>query len=97
MESIIYTGKVCGAVASIVALIVLFSKLVRWVEMQKDQDLKIKNLEAKHDSDIKELKEELQLLTYSNLVVLKALQGDKTEVASVIDKIEKHLNEKAHK
>lgn len=97
MDNLIYIGKVCGAIASIIAVIVLFTKLVRWVDMQKEQDNRINKLEAKHDADIKDIKGELQLLTYSNLVVLKALQGDKAEVPSVIDKIEKHLNEKAHK
>ena len=84
-NSFITAGAVVAAVA---ALVTYFSKMVRWVDQQKKQD-----------ADIQAVKSELTLLTYGVLACLKGLkdQGQDGAVTEAIDKIEKHLNQEAHK
>ena len=95
-QSVITAAAFIGAVVAIVSY---FSKVVRWVDKQNEQDAKIDALEQHHDSDIKELKEEQTLLVYGVLACLKGLQekGCNGPVTETIDKIEKYLNEQAHK
>ncbi len=52
----------------------------------------------KHDAAIKENNEELALLTFGILACLKGVKelGANGPVTEAINKIEKHLNEKAH-
>jgi hypothetical protein len=54
--------------------------------------------QEKQDKEIKEIKEEQAILTYGILACLKGLreQGANGPVTEAINKIEKHLNEKAH-
>jgi len=54
--------------------------------------------QEKQDKEIKEIKEEQAILTYGILACLKGLreQGANGPVSEAINKIEKHLNEKAH-
>ena len=61
--------------------------IVRWVFRQQEQD-----------KDIKNIKEELCLLTYGVLACLKGQQeqGLNGPVTEAVTKIEKHLNQKAH-
>lgn len=105
-QSIITAGAVVSALAAIITLLV---KLVRWIDHQKEQDDDRAQLKAKHDKDMeairKELaaynhsiKEEQTLLTYGILACLKGLkeQGCNGPVTEAINKIEKHLNQKAH-
>ena len=74
-------------VAAIIALLSNFAKGVRWVDRQKAQD-----------SEIKDIKNEQSIITYGLLACLKGLseQGCDGPVTDAIDKIEKHLNVKAH-
>ncbi len=83
-QSIVTVAAVIGAIVAIVAY---FAKAVRWVDRQKKQD---KELAA--------MKEEQTILTYGVLACLKGLkeQGCNGPVTEAIDKIEKHLNQKAH-
>ena len=83
-QSIVTVAAVIGAIVAIVAY---FAKAVRWVDRQKKQD---KELAA--------IKEEQTILTYGVLACLKGLkeQGCNGPVTEAIDKIEKHLNQKAH-
>ena len=48
--------------------------------------------------DIKEIKEEMCLLTYAVLACLKGLkeQGCNGPVSEAIDKVERHINQAAH-
>ena len=95
VQSIITAASFLGAILAIVAI---FVKLVRWVDKQSEQDKIIKELEAKHDEDIKSLKEEQNLLVYGVLACLKGLQerGCNGPVSEAIDTIESYLNKKAH-
>lgn len=78
------------AAAVLTAVITLFgryNKLYDWIKKQDEQD-----------KEIKEIKEEQAILTYGILACLKGLkeQGCNGPVTEAINKIEKHLNEKAH-
>ena len=54
--------------------------------------------QTKQDSIIKDIQEEQTLLTYGVLACLKGLkeQGADGPVTEAIEKIEKHLNQRAH-
>lgn len=76
-----------AVLAAIIAILKYYNKGYDWVKQQ-----------AKQDQEIVGMKEEQQLLTYGVLACLKGLkeQGCDGAVTDAIDKIEKHLNEKAH-
>lgn len=84
--------------AAIIALAGYIFRARDWVKKQSGQDEQIKALEAHHDEDIKDIKSELQLLTYGINACLKGLkeQGCNGPVTEAINKIDKHLNERAH-
>lgn len=105
-QTIITAGAVIGALSAIIAL---FVKLVRFIDRQREQDAELKKLREKHDSEMSDfkkeesaqvaaIKQEQTLLTYGILACLKGLkeQGCNGPVTEAIDKIEKHLNQKAH-
>lgn len=85
-------------VAAVIALVTYFSKLVRWVDKQNEQDEEIKKLKQHHEDDIASIKEEQTLLVYGVLACLKGLreQGCNGPVTEAIGKYEKYLNQKAH-
>ena len=86
-------------VGAVIALVTYFSKLVRWVDKQNEQDTEIKKLKQHHEDDIASIKEEQTLLVYGILACLKGLseQGCNGPVTEAIGKYEKYLNQKAHK
>lgn len=94
-QTIITGGALLGAASALVAL---FVKLVRWVDRQKAQDLELQAIKAGHEADYNTVQEELTLLTYGVLSCLKGLQeqGCNGPVTAAINKMEKHLNQKAH-
>lgn len=83
-QSIITAGAV---IAAVMAILAYYNKWLRWVDRQNQQD-----------ADIKALKDDQALLTYGVLACLKGLkdQGCNGPVTEAINKIEKHLNKKAH-
>lgn len=83
-ETIIQCAAVLTAAGTITG--VIFA-IFRWFQKQKQQDI-----------DIAALKEESCLLTYGILACLKGLkeQGCNGPVTEAINKIEKHVNQKAH-
>ena len=84
-QTIITVAAVIGAIA---ALLKYISKGIKLVEKQSEQDEAIADIQT-----------EQAILTYGILACLKGLkeQGADGPVTEAIDKIEKHLNEKAHK
>jgi len=74
-------------VAAVIAIASTFAKSVRWVDRQKKQD-----------AELASIKEEQTLLTFGVLACLKGLkeQGCNGPVTEAINKIEKHINQKAH-
>ena len=94
-QTIITAGAVFGAA---MALIAAFAKAVRWMDKQKQQDNDIKELRETHNTDMDSMKHEQTLIVYGLLACLKGLkeQGCNGPVTEAINRIEKHLNEKAH-
>lgn len=86
-------------VGAVIALVTYFSKVVRWVDKQNEQDEEIQKLKKHHEDDIASIKEEQTLLVYGILACLQGLkeQGCNGPVTEAIGKYEKYLNQKAHK
>lgn len=84
-QTIITAAAVVGAVSALVGTLLA---VYRWYLRQNKQD-----------EEIKALKEEMCLLTYGVLACLKGLKekGCNGPVTVAIDKIEKHMNEEAHR
>lgn len=106
-QTIVLAGSVLGA---IIAFVTIGWKLFTWINHQKEQDNEIKRIEQKFDNELKELRnrhakeheetqEEQTLVIYGLLACLKGLaeQGCNGPVSEAIDKIEKHINKKAHR
>ena len=106
VDTLITAGAVLCAIVSFVTL---FWKLFKWIDHQKEQDQdiadmkthfeqEIKDLRDKHESDNSFIQEEQTLVIYGLLACLKGLkeQGCNGSVTEAIDKIEKHINQKAH-
>lgn len=95
-QSVITAAAVAGAV---IGLVTYFSKVVRWVDKQNEQDEAIKKLQKHHEEDIASIKEEQTLLVYGILACLKGLseKGCNGPVTEAISKYEKYLNQQAHK
>lgn len=87
-----------AVVGAVVGLVAYFSKAVRWFDKQNRQDTELHKLKKHHDEDIGDIKTEQTLLVYGVLACLKGLkeQGCNGPVTEAINKIEKHLNNKAH-
>lgn len=83
-QSIITAATFVGAV---IALVTYFSKVVRWVDKQNEQDKKIAGI-----------KDEQALLVHGVLACLKGLseQGCNGPVSEAINQFEEYLNQKAH-
>lgn len=83
-ETIIQYAAVLTAAGTIIGFVFA---IFRWFQKQKQQDI-----------DIAALKEEQCLLTYGILACLKGLkeQGCNGPVTEAINKIDKHINQKAH-
>ena len=87
-----------AVIAAVVAIAANFAKIVRWVDKQKKQDDAIKELRDTHSADVDHMKQEQTLIVYGLLACLKGLkeQGCNGPVTEAINKIENHLNQRAH-
>ena len=87
----------------------IFLIILKWLDKQKKTSEKVTELEAKeetdkkeiedkHDKDIKGIQSELCMLNYAVLAALDALcqQGYNGKVKEAQDKLSKHLNQQAH-
>ena len=65
---------------------------------QNKNPKKIEDLQTQHNKDIKELKDELCVLSYAMLAALDGLMQLKCNgnVTKAHDRLEKHLNQQAH-
>lgn len=79
--------SIAAVITAITTVVTRYNKLYDFVKRQEAQD-----------KAIKDIQEEQTLLTYGVLACLKGLkeQGANGPVTEAIDKIEKHINEKAH-
>ena len=66
---------------------------------QEKQTKDIEKLREQEKTDIEDMQDELCLLTYAVLACLKGLkeQGCNGPVTEAIGKVEKHINQKAHR
>ena len=94
-QTIITAGAV---LAALIAILRYYNRAYELVRKQGEQDQLIADLRKEMRDGMKDTKEEQQLLTYGVLACLKGLaeQGCDGTVTDAIDKIEKHLNAKAH-
>ena len=78
---------IAAVVTAIVTLFGRYNKVYDFIKRQEEQD-----------KTIKAIQEEQTLLTYGVLACLKGLheQGANGPVTEAIDKIEKHINKRAH-
>ena len=67
-------------------------------ELRQHHDDDIRQISTAHEESMKTIQEELTLLVYGQLACLKGLaeQGCDGPVTTSIDKIEKHINKRAH-
>lgn len=94
-QSVLTAAAVLSAFGVLIGCLV---RAVRWMDRQKNQDTEIKSLRETHVSDMGAMKQEQTLIVYGLLACLKGLkeQGCNGPVTEAINKIEKHLNQKAH-
>ena len=94
--TIITIASVIGALSAIGAVAY---KAIKWFQTQEQQTKDIENLKKQEKEDIKEIKDEMCLLTYAVLACLKGLkeQGCNGPVTEAIGKVEKHINQAAHR
>lgn len=88
-------SKVIGSIGVIVGVVFAF---VKWVLKQDKQSIDIKELNEQHTEDIKAVQEELCVVNYAILAALDALkqQGYNGGVTEARERLEKHINRKAH-
>lgn len=93
--TIITIAGVIGALCTIGAVAY---KAIKWFQAQEQQTKDIEKLKEQEKGDIKQIKEEMCLLTYAILACLKGLkeQGCNGPVTEAIGKVEKHINQAAH-
>ena len=87
-----------AVLAAGIAIVGYLAKIVRWMDQQKKQTADIEDLRTLHNNDMGDMKQEQTLIVYGLLACLKGLkeQGCNGPVTEAINKIEKHLNQKAH-
>lgn len=95
-QVIITAAAVIAAVAAIAGY---FLKIYKFVAHQEEQDKRIAALEEKHGKDMSTTDEELTVICYAMLACLDGLGqlGANHTVPEAREKLEKHLNQKAHK
>ena len=89
---------IAGVVSALLALGAVARKVIKWFEKQEEQTKDIEKLRKQTKDDIKDMEDELCLLTYAILACLKGLkeQGCNGPVTEAIGKVEKHINQAAH-
>ena len=93
---IIEVSKVIGALGIIAGVVIGF---VKWILKQDKQSTDIEELNEQHNKDLRDVQDELCILNYAVLAALDALkqQGYNGGVTDARDKLEKHINHKAHR
>lgn len=94
-DTIIRAAAVLGA---LVALGTAAYGVIKWFQKQEKQTTDIEALRKKEAEDIKEMQDELCLISYAMLACLDGLkqQGCNGAVTEAHNKLEKRLNQRAH-
>lgn len=95
-EWLIQLSKIIGASGVIFGVIIAF---VKWLSKQEKQSVDIESLHKRHDEDIMAVQDELCVVNYAVLAALDTLiqRGYGGNVAEAHVKLQKHINNKAHK
>ena len=93
---IITASKIIGALGIIFGVVIA---VVKWFARQEKQSTDIEKLREIHDADLKSVQEELCIVNYAVLASLDALvqRGYGGNVAEAHVKLQKHINNKAHR
>ena len=91
--------NLAGLIGALTAIGAVAYKIVKWFQQQDKQTTDIDALKQQEKEDIQDIKGEMCLLTYAVLACLKGLkeQGCNGPVTEAIGKVEKHINQKAHR
>lgn len=94
-DTIIKLAAVIGALTAIFAFVY---KGVKWVQVQNQQTVDIRALRQQQEEDIQDLKDEQCLISWAMLACLDGLKqlNCNGPVTEAHNKLEKHLNQKAH-
>lgn len=94
-DMIIKIAAVLGALSAIGAAAY---KLIKWLQEQGKQSKDIEELRKKQAADIQDLKDEQCLMSYAMLACLDGLKqlNCNGAVTEAHNKLEKHLNQRAH-
>lgn len=89
---------VAGVLGALITIGTVAYKVVKWFWQQDKQTKDIEELRKQDKENLKQLNDEMCLLTYAVLACLKGLkeQGCNGPVTEAIGKMEKHINQKAH-
>lgn len=109
METIDLIIKIAGLVGAVGVIWAAIYGVIKWFQKQEKQssdiealrELHVKDIEAtrkKESEDLKAVKDELCILSYGMLAALDGLQQlhCNGNVTKAHDRLEKHLNQKAH-
>ena len=89
---------VAGVLGALITIGTVAYKVVKCFQQQDKQTKDIEELRKQDKENLKQLNDEMCLLTYAVLACLKGLkeQGCNGPVTEAIGKVEKHINQKAH-
>ena len=89
---------IAGVLGALITIGTVGYKIVKWCQQQDKQTKDIEELRKQDKENLKQLNDEMCLLTYAVLACLKGLkeQGCNGPVTEAIGKMEKHINQKAH-
>jgi hypothetical protein len=95
-QTIIEFSKLIGALGIIFGVGI---GVIKWFSRHEKHGSDIEELHNQHDKDLKDVQDELCVLNYAVLAALDALkqQGYNGGVTEARDKLEKHINQKAHR
>ena len=95
-QTIIELSKFIGALGVIFGVVIA---VIKWFSKHEKNGSDIEELHEQHDKDLRDVQDELCVLNYAVLAALDALkqQGYNGGVTEARDKLEKHINQKAHR
>lgn len=90
--------KAAAVLTALIAIGTAVYAVIKWFQKQEKQTADIETLRKKQSDDMKEMQDELCLISYAMLACLDGLkqQGCNGAVTEAHNKLEKHLNQRAH-
>ena len=90
--------RVASILTALIAIGSAVYAVIKWFQKQEKQTADIEALRKKQSDDMKEMQDELCLISYAMLACLDGLkqQGCNGAVTEAHNKLEKHLNQRAH-